>query len=147
MAKSFQAPVLDRKRILVPDIDWVEIPGGPFNYQNNETQELPKFWIARYPITNQQFDTFVKDGGYEEDRWWVDLKRPEPSESTWSQPNRPRTDVDWYEAVAFSRWLSARLGLDDDAVRLPTELEWERAARGKDGRTYPAILNTNKNHF
>ena len=42
--------------------------------------------------------------------------------------------MDWYEAVAFSRWLSAKLGYE---VRLPTEEEWERAARGYDGRQYP----------
>jgi hypothetical protein len=52
----------------------------------------------------------------------------------WLQANRPRTNVDWYEAVAFSRWLSKQLGYE---VRLPTELEWERAARGRDGREYP----------
>jgi formylglycine-generating enzyme required for sulfatase activity len=42
--------------------------------------------------------------------------------------------VDWYEAVAFSRWLAAQL---NQPIRLPTEQEWEKAARGTDGRQYP----------
>ena len=66
--------------------------------------------------------------------WWKDLQRPEPEPSRWPQGNRPRTNVDWYEAVAFARWLSAQLG---DEVRLPTEEEWERAAGGREGREYP----------
>ena len=42
--------------------------------------------------------------------------------------------MDWYEAVAFTRWLSAQLGYD---ISLPTEQQWEKAARGTDGREYP----------
>lgn len=125
------------KRIRIPDIDWVEIPGGPFIYQEGETRELPTFWIARYPVTNIQYQTFIEDGGYREERWWLGLTKSEPQESTWRQPNRPRTDIDWREAVAFSRWLSARLGLRENELRLPTEEEWEKAARGTDGRAYP----------
>jgi len=131
-------PVRQETRTLfIPDIDWVEIPRGPFIYQSRETRELPTFWIARYPITNVQFQTFIDDGGYREDRWWQDLKKPEVTESRWSQVNRPRTDVDWYEAVAFTRWLNAQLGLPEGSIRLPTELEWEKAARGEKGLVYP----------
>ncbi len=118
----------------LPEIDWVEIPGGEFIYQDGERRTLPAFRIARYPVTNIQYQTFLDAGGYRDDRWWRDLERPEPASSRWTQTNRPRTDVDWYEAVAFTRWLSAQLG---DEVRLPTEEEWERAARGVDGREYP----------
>ena len=57
-----------------------------------------------------------------------------PKDSTWTQPNRPRTEVSWYEAVAFCRWLSSELAME---IRLPTEVEWEKAARGTDGREYP----------
>jgi formylglycine-generating enzyme required for sulfatase activity len=121
----------------LPDVDWVEIPGGSFVYQDGGTRELPTFWIARYPITNRQFQAFVDDGGYQDERWWRDLKQPKPSKSTWPQDNRPRTNVDWYEAVAFTRWLTARLGLAEGAVRLPTEREWEKAARGPGGLVYP----------
>ncbi len=125
------------RRIRVPDIAWVEIPDGPFLYQDGERHELPTFWIAKYPLTNVQYQCFIDDGGYKDDRWWRDLRRPEPRAPRWPQPNCPRTDVDWYEAVAFCRWLSARLALPKDSIRLPTELEWERAARGKNGLRYP----------
>ncbi|MCA9179329.1 MAG: SUMF1/EgtB/PvdO family nonheme iron enzyme [Planctomycetales bacterium] len=118
----------------LPEIDWVEIPAGPFRYQGEETVELPGFFLARYPITNRQYQSFIDAGGYREGRWWADLKRPEPEESRWSQSNRPRTGVDWYEATAFCRWLSAQRGVE---IRLPTEREWERAATGGEGRTYP----------
>lgn len=102
------------RRLRVPDIAWVEIPGGDFIYQNGETRTLPRFWIARYPVTNAQYQTFIDDGGYDEPHWWTDLRRPEPQAPRWSQPNRPRTDVDWYECVAFTRWLNARLGRQSD---------------------------------
>lgn len=72
-------------------------------------------------------------------RWWTDLERPEPEQPRWPQPNRPQTNLDWYEAVAFTRWFNARLGLAEGSIRLPTELEWEweKAARGEQGLTYP----------
>lgn len=131
------APPRATRRLRVPDIAWVEIPGGPFVYQQSETRKLPTFWIARYPVTNAQFQTFIDDDGYEEPRWWTDLKRPAPETPRWQQSNRPRTNVDWYECVAFTRWLNARLGLDDGSIRLPTELEWEKAARGERGLAFP----------
>ncbi len=125
------------RKIHLPDIDWVEIPAGPFTYGEDSTQQelhLERFQISRYPITNRQYQCFIDAGGYEEERWWQDLSKPEPEESRWDLPNRPRTNVDWYEAVAFTRWLSDQL---NQPIRLPTEQEWEKAARGTDGRRYP----------
>jgi formylglycine-generating enzyme required for sulfatase activity len=128
----------------LPALDWVEIPGGEFIFGEGEKRKLPTFHMARYPITNVQYQAFIDAGGYKGKSWWQfgkgasdwwrDLKRPEPAQSSWPQANRPCTNVDWYEAVAFSRWLSAQLGYE---VRLPSEEEWERAARGRDGREYP----------
>jgi formylglycine-generating enzyme required for sulfatase activity len=123
-----------QRTILLPDIDWVAIRGGDFVYQYGERHSLPTFHMARYPVTNVQYQTFINAGGYLDERWWTSLVRPGPQKSQWSQGNRPRTNIDWYEAVAFSRWLSAQLGY---AVRLPTEEERERAARGRQGREYP----------
>ena len=125
------------RRIRIPDIAWIAIPAGPFVYQDGERRELPIFWMAKYPVTNAQYQCFIDDGGYQQDRWWPDLERPEPAQPRWPQGNRPRTDVDWYEAVAFTRWLNARLALPDGAIRLPTEPEWEKAARGERGLAYP----------
>ena len=110
------------------------IPGGGFIYQEGQRRTLKTFRMARYPITNAQYQAFIDAGGYRDERWWKNLQRPDPEGARWSQPNRPRTNVDWYEAVAFCRWLSAQLGYE---VRLPTEEEWERAARGREGREYP----------
>jgi formylglycine-generating enzyme required for sulfatase activity len=130
------------RKILLPDIDWVEIPAGPFLYGEGESQQeihLERFQIGRYPITNSQYQCFIDAGGYEEKRWWQGLERPEPKQSTWNQPNRPRTNVNWYEAVAFTRWLSVQL---DQSIRLPAEQEWEKAARGMDGREYPWVITS-----
>jgi formylglycine-generating enzyme required for sulfatase activity len=129
--------ILKTAEKMLPDIDWVGIPAGTFIYgEGKEQQELhlDRFQISRYPITNSQYQTFIDAGGYAEERWWRDLKKPEPEKSTWEQSNRPRTNVDWYEAVAFTRWLTAQL---NQPIRLPTEQEWEKAARGADGRQYP----------
>jgi formylglycine-generating enzyme required for sulfatase activity len=121
----------------LPDIDWVEVPAGPFLYgEGKEKRDLDTFWIARYPVTNAQYQAFIDDRGYEDDRWWVGLPKhsTRPWDPIWSGANRPRDTVIWYEAEAYTRWLSARLGLE---VTLPTELQWEKAARGEDGREYP----------
>jgi three-Cys-motif partner protein len=120
-----------------PDIAWILMPAGSFIYQDNETRELPEFWMARYPVTNRQYQAFIDDGGYEDERWWTGLRRPEQQDPSWPHENRPRTTVDWHEATAFCRWLNARLDLPADDIRLPTEEEWERTARGTDGRPYP----------
>jgi len=128
------AAAQEQRTTLLPDIDWVEIPGGDFVYQEGQRRSLPTFYMARYAVTNVQYQTFIDAGGYRDERWWADLVRPQPAESSWSHSNRPRANVDWYEAVAFGRWLSAQRG---DEVRLPTEEEWERAARGRGGRDYP----------
>ncbi|MGF1547359.1 MAG: formylglycine-generating enzyme family protein [Thiotrichales bacterium] len=138
---------LDRRRGVglrddaLRDIDWLEVPAGPFIYQKDGDQPrrsltLPSFFIARYPITNAQFQAFVDAGGYGEDTWWAGLHQriAEPRPSAWNEPNAPRETVSWYEAAAFTRWLSAGLGY---AISLPTEEQWEKAARGVDGREFP----------
>jgi formylglycine-generating enzyme required for sulfatase activity len=121
----------------LPDIDWVDILAGKFIYQENKRKKLPleTYKMSRYPVTNAQFQAFVADGGYETEEWWQDLQKPGslPSHS-WTEGNRPVESVSWYDAMAFCRWLSKKLDLD---IRLPTEEQWEKAARGTDGREYP----------
>ena len=121
----------------IPDIDWVTIPGDqPFIYQYGERLTLPRFRIARYPITNRQYQAFINAGGYTQARWWHGLawRIEAPAEPRWSEPNSPRERVSWNEAMAFCAWITDRLG---DEITLPTEHQWERAARGLDGREYP----------
>jgi hypothetical protein len=120
----------------LPDIAWVPVDDQqPFVYQHAEHPPLPAFEIARNPVTNRQWQAFIDDAGYTDNRWWGGLaKHPQPADPNWSEPTAPRESVSWFEAVAYARWLSHRLGAD---VRLPTEQQWERAARGVEGREWP----------
>jgi formylglycine-generating enzyme required for sulfatase activity len=128
----------------VPDIEWVEVPEGKFKYGDDKGEiSLPAFRISRYPITNAQWQCFIDDAGYETGEWWDGLaQHPDPAHPGWNYPNHPRETVSWYEAMAFTRWLDVRLRARGEVpeglkVRLPTEQEWEKAARGTDGREYP----------
>lgn len=120
----------------LPEIDWLEIPAGECIYQDGERLSLPSFKISRYPVTNAQFQAFVQAAeGYADPRWWQGLNQPKTAQqSRWQESNRPVERVDWYEALAFCRWLSAKTGL---TISLPTEQQWEKAARGTEGRKYP----------
>ena len=78
--------------------------------------------------------------------WWdysADAKQwrvnnPQPKKTRFSGENLPRTNVKWYEAIAFCRWLTAQIGARGDmSITLPTEQQWQRAAQGDDGREYP----------
>lgn len=137
------------RAIIGDPFDWCEVPAGEFIYgRDDKTLTLPTFAIARYPITYRQFQTFIDDAeGFKDSRWWEGLaedQNEQPGDQKWKIDNHPRENVSWYDAIAFCRWLSWRSGrsydLDDVAnwaVRLPTEYEWEKAARGTDGRIYP----------
>jgi formylglycine-generating enzyme required for sulfatase activity len=87
------------------------------------------FFIAKYPITYSQYKAFLDDAqGYAGKRWWNGLERkPKPGEQDHPIDNCPAENVSWYDAMAFCRWLTARLGYE---VRLPTEMEWQQAATG-----------------
>ncbi|NJL95335.1 MAG: formylglycine-generating enzyme family protein, partial [Anaerolineae bacterium] len=99
-------------------------------------------FIARYPVTFAQFGAFVRAHGYHYMRYWSGClpqagNRMRPAlweEARWHLDNHPVVGVSWCEAAAFCQWFSEQSGLD---VRLPSELQWEKAARGSDGRTYP----------
>lgn len=129
-------PGVGLRRDGMPDIAWATIPAGKFTYQEGQSLFLPQFEIARFPVTNQQYQVFIERGGYVDDRWWFEL--PErfkaPEQSRWDEPNSPRVHVTWSEAVAFCRWLSSVL---NEHIALPTEEQWERAARGRHGRKFP----------
>lgn len=134
----------------LPDIDWVEIPEGEFIF--GDTSEgngphvvnLPDFYLSRFPITYAQFEAFVHSGGYSNSAHWTpegwewkdDRANPDFG---WNNPhwhlfNHPVIGINWYEADAFCRWLTTLTGCE---IRLPTEQEWEKSARGTDGRLYP----------
>jgi formylglycine-generating enzyme required for sulfatase activity len=127
---------------------------GDANVKPAHSVTLPAFQISQYPITNAQFHAFVDVGGYREGRYWTEAEgagywrdgkfkgwlddeprdRPYDYGSPYNLANHPVVGISWYEAVAFCRWLSEQSG---HLVRLPSEAEWEKAARGPDGRAYP----------
>ncbi|MBE2202268.1 MAG: SUMF1/EgtB/PvdO family nonheme iron enzyme, partial [Anaerolinea sp.] len=131
---------------LEPDL--IPIPAGPFPMgEKKHIVTIPEpFGIGRYPVTNAQYQMFIDDGGYTEKwrkcwtadgwRWRAGGNRTGPYEwgTQFAGANQPAVGATWYEAVAYSRWLAAQMG---KPYRLPTEAEWERAARHTDGRTYP----------
>ncbi|MDX2137608.1 MAG: SUMF1/EgtB/PvdO family nonheme iron enzyme [Chloroflexota bacterium] len=130
----------------LPDIDWVPIPDdGEWFYQKDKHPPLPAFQMSRYPVTYAQFQAFIDAPDFNDDRWWAGMpdeqkvfdtnyRTRELNKQTFKYSNHPRENVSWYQAVAFCRWLSDKLGYE---VTLPTERQWEKAARGTDGREYP----------
>ncbi len=135
--------------------DWCAIPAGKVTigygdwkdqkYVVERTQDfnIPDFFIAKYPLTNAQYDVFVnaKDG-YANTDWWAysdDAKawrknNWKPRETGFKGDAHPRTNITWYESVAFTLWMSAKMKLN---IHLPTEQQWQRAAIGDTGWAYP----------
>lgn len=127
----------------LPDIDWVQVQAGDFFY-GDDRQRLPMYGyrMSRYLVTNVQFACFIENKGYENNSWWHGLQRQESAPPACGDPHHPRETVTWYEATAFCRWLDAQLRArklvhEGEQVRLPNEHEWEKAARGTDGREHP----------
>jgi formylglycine-generating enzyme required for sulfatase activity len=116
--------------------------------------DLKSYYLSRYPVTVLQFAAFTKDKGYQIQDWWTDAgwRWKEKHVVTGTEqdryyrgvlftPNYPIVGVSWYEAVAYSRWLTYRLRFaqlmgDDEEIALPSEAQWERAARGLYGARY-----------
>jgi formylglycine-generating enzyme required for sulfatase activity len=102
--------------------DWVDVPTGDYvigRDQGDTRQRLVDvvtFELGRTPVTNAQYERFVAETEAAPPPHW-----PAPAD-------HPVTFVDWHDASAFCAWAGGRL---------PTEAEWEKAARGTDGRTYP----------
>jgi len=133
--------------------------------------QLPyPYKISRYPITVAQFQAFIDAGGYQNEAYWTEARKAGLWRSgqirlyTWNMStgdfdqswvnapadygepyqlsNHPQVGISWYEALAFTRWLTEQLrasgALSDGwQVSLPSEAEWEKAARGADARIYP----------
>lgn len=138
------------RAIIGAPFDLCEIPAGDFIYGEGETERsmsLSTFYMAKYPVTYSQYQVFVDAKyGLQDRRWWEGLAQAQNDlgDQQWKIADHPRENVNWYDALAFCRWLSWKLGgeykvdkLSEWLVRLPTEFEWEKAARGTDGRIYP----------
>jgi iron(II)-dependent oxidoreductase len=120
----------------------VHVPAGPFTMGENRGQDasprheltLPAFKMAKYPVTNTQYLRFVGATG-QEGVWEVEW-HPQ------KKANCPVTGVSWHDARAYCAWLTrvwqaAGKLTADEIVRLPTEAEWEKAARGSGGCSWP----------
>ncbi len=140
----------------LPDIRFCYVPAGPFEMGEGDEAHLntcldQPYWIGLYPITDEQFNCFVQAGGYGEPSYWDEAirngfwheglvkgyndveARREPARfpELFRTPNHPVVGVSWYEAQAYARWLTSVLPLPDGwRVQLPSEAEWEKAARG-----------------
>lgn len=130
--------------MLFNNFDWVEIPSGlfwmgtdlkvdPVAANSNWAKQvelpqhqifLPTYQISRYPVTNAQWGQFLTQTAYP----WPDQNKLWEHGLPKGQENHPIVWVTWHDAIAFCQWAG---------VRLPTEAEWEKAARGTDKRLYP----------
>jgi formylglycine-generating enzyme required for sulfatase activity len=147
-----------------PLLGFVEIPAGPFLIGSNPDDDptayadeipqhqitLPSYFIGRYPVTGRQFRAFIDHTGH----------KPENEGSLYGPPNHPVVWLGWLDGLKYCEWLTARLRewaatpeplatrLHEDGwgVTLPSEPEWEKAARGTDGRTYPWGSDPDNNH-
>lgn len=127
--------------------DMSYIDGGPFIMGSNESpNEEPRrivtvspFYIDRYPVTNRAYRQFIEAGGYRNSAYWTadgwdfiqQRKLQQPlywEDDYWNGDDQPVTGVSWWEASAYARYRGKEL---------PTEAQWERAARSTDGRRYP----------
>jgi formylglycine-generating enzyme required for sulfatase activity len=135
----------------------VYVPAGSFqmgdNTGNGESRERPvhtvdldSFYIGKFEVTNAEWQRFREDPSYSDGGFWPNGK-PMPKDQIpyWTQANNhgggtpgsgnyPVIGVNWDGATAYCNWISSKTG---KKYRLPTEAEWEKAARGTDQRQYP----------
>ena len=88
--------------------------------EERKTAHVDVFYIDKFPITNSQYKKFIDATWTKEPFNW--------GEAQFNKPLQPVVGVSWHDAVAYAKWTGKRL---------PKETEWEKAARGTDGREYP----------
>jgi len=125
---------LDLQFVLIPEGEFI-IGSAHASDPKATDDEMPQhklgvtdFYLMRYPVTNAQYDQFMRATGHRPPLFWSDGKYPA------EKADHPVVGVSFLDAVAFCRWARDLTGL---AVRLPSEPEWEKAARGADGRLFP----------
>jgi formylglycine-generating enzyme required for sulfatase activity/predicted esterase len=137
--------------------DYVHVPAGTFKMGSDSADALARekpahvvdldaYFISKFEVTNREWRKFRDDAGYDDPRFWPNGRvMPRDQVPYWTMPNNhgggtpdsddyPVIGVNWDAASAYCAWLSAKTG---KRYRLPTEAEWEKAARGTDARTYP----------
>lgn len=143
------ANILPASQNEVLPVEMVRIPEGPFIYQKNDKVKLPQFWISKHEITIGQYAQFLDalnkgdstaynhplqpktKSNHEPAKWKATYAAARSGASAKGESltlNTPVTQVDWWDAYAYAKW---------SGQRLPTEQEWEKAARGEKGFHYP----------
>ncbi|HXV99902.1 MAG TPA: formylglycine-generating enzyme family protein, partial [Anaerolineae bacterium] len=89
---------------------------------------LPDYYLAKTPVTNAQYRAFIQSTGHQPPEHWEKERPPV------DKYEHPVVQVSWHDAMAYCNWLAEVTG---KAYRLPSEAEWEKGARGTDGRIYP----------
>jgi len=118
----------------VTEMRFLYVPGGRFQMGGKAEYDgkpphwvrISPFWLAETAVTNEQYGRFLAATKHEEPGFWRDRR--------FSDPEQPVVGVSWHDAEAFCRWLSAGAGRE---LTLPSEAQWEFAARGEEGRIYP----------
>ena len=90
--------------------------------------ELSRYSIGKYPITNYEYSIFIKDTAHKPPRGWNEDQYPP------EKGDHPVVNVSWDDAIAYCSWLSKLTGKN---YSLPTEAQWEKAARGTNGNIWP----------
>ena len=106
--------------VLVPAGEFLMGSEGWYDTKPAHQVYLDAFYIDTYEVTNALYQKFAQTTGRQAPPYWKDVK--------YNSPNQPVVGVTWDDAAAYCHWAHKRL---------PTEAEWEKAARGTDGRTYP----------
>jgi hypothetical protein len=133
--------------ILGEPFAWCAISAGEVNIHTSAKDQclmhVNDFYMAKFALTNRQFDVFytTKDG-WSNPLWWdfsSDAQRwhdgrKRPNATAFLGDDLPRTNLTWYDAIAFTRWLSFQSGL---LISLPTEAQWQRASGGDSGFVFP----------
>jgi formylglycine-generating enzyme required for sulfatase activity len=132
--KVLTPPEFEPEMILIPAGDFLmgSDPSVDKRAQDDEqpqhTLSLPDYHLAKTPLTNAQYAAFVEATNYKQPEHWKGGKPPKGKE------DHPVVWVSWHDAVAYCNWLS---GVTGRPYRLPSEAQWEKGARGTDGRIYP----------
>lgn len=91
------------------------------------TVQISSFWLAETPVTREQYESYLMEANDTiQPPYWLD--------SRFSQLSQPVVGITWDDAVSYTMWLSEKTGLN---IKLPTEAQWEFAARGPQGNIYP----------
>jgi formylglycine-generating enzyme len=107
--------------------EMVRVAAGMFLYGDDQKKlHLDEFWIAKTPVTNAEYARFVADTGHQAPSHWKGIWKYKTPPAAIA--HHPVVNVCWHDAKAYAAWAG---------MELPTEQQWEKAARGTDGRKYP----------